>query len=140
MKQMKSVKDIESERKNFFAPENVRTKDRIELAVGDTITVIGVTLSVFQKRDKETKEYLFYDDGEPMFGATAYLELDDDHFTSVNGRVAIDQILSLYDEPPSLQTVGSYPLVDMEPLKLRCVKVMQKYGKDEFPKIAFDTI
>lgn len=141
MKAMKSIKEIEAEHRNFFAPENVKNKDRQDIDFGDTITVIGVTVSVYQQRNKQN-EPLFYENGEPVFGATAYLELDNGKFTTVNGKAAVEQICSLYgtDEAVERQKCGYYPLKDMEPITLRCVKVLQKYGSESYPKIAFEVV
>lgn len=137
---MKSIKQVQDDLgKGRFTPENLKGKEYRALVQGETVTIIGCTMSIYQAREKEDYEPMFREDGTPVMNTTGYLELDDGTVASVKGRVAIEQLWSCTDmEIP--EAVGQYPIADWEPVKVKISSVEQKFGEKVYPVVAFEPV
>lgn len=107
-----------------------------KLADGMTKTIVKVAFSVYQAKDKDTKEYLVRKDDTPICKTTAYIGFDDGTYSTVANEYAIGQLFSI-TETINENDIGMHEYPEVEPCKVRITTKDIKYGNNTFPSWVF---
>lgn len=118
-------------------PDEMKNRHYGKVAVGDVKTIRDVAYMVYQARD-EDGNLMFRKDNSPVLNVKAYVGFDDMSIASFKGEKAIGQLVSETGAYP--QEIGMYYYKMVDEIDVKIIEVKQKYGKNEYPVMAFEPI
>lgn len=136
MAKMCSVENVTPRALNAVIPTIFKGLCYTKLKEGLEIEITKVAYSVYQAKNKETKELIYRKDGTPVTRVTAYIGFDDGLYSTVSNEYAIGQLMSVTG-PIDLDEFGVSEFPDIEPCRVKVTTKDIKYGNKSFPSWVF---